>query len=380
MTRISTVAAYSYAAHSLGGQQAELAKLSAQISSGKRILTPSDDPQGAARVIELESQLSRNTQLQSNQIAAINTLSQAESLLGTVDETYNDIRAILVQAGNAALSDNDRLSLAAELAGRREALYGLSISRDGDGQPLFGSRVVQVGTSRDLDVVLNHNLLFGLVPDGNGVFSAAAAGANTGNAAISAGTVADATALDGKSYDIIVHDSGGVLTYDIKNVTDNTMVSTGNAFNANAPITVAGMSVKIAGAPADGDTFHLAPPVKRPVFNALDELVQALRAPVNDDASRARIAASVASGLAQLDNAAETSRLTRASTGAALQELDTLQSVAATQDVQLQTQLASIRDLDYTQAATELSQRQLTLEAAQKAYSKTLGHSLFDYL
>jgi flagellin-like hook-associated protein FlgL len=57
-----------------------------------------------------------------------------------------------------------------------------------------------------------------------------------------------------------------------------------------------------------------------------------------------------------------------------------LQAVAATQDEQLQIQLADIRDLDYTLAATELAQRQLALSAAQKAYSKTLGNSLFDYL
>jgi flagellin-like hook-associated protein FlgL len=138
--------------------------------------------------------------------------------------------------------------------------------------------------------------------------------------------------------------------------------------------------VKILGGPADGDTFHLTPSTTRPVFAALDELTEALRAPVTDDASRARLAAHVASGLAQIDMATETALLTRAGTGAALKELDTLQAVAATQDEQVQIQLSGLRDLDYSLAATELSQRQLVLSAAQKAYSKTLGNSLFDYL
>jgi flagellar hook-associated protein 3 FlgL len=378
--RISTPATFLNAAHSLNSQQGELAKLSAQISSGRRIITPADDPAGAARAIELESARARNEQIGVNQRAAGSTLSQAESLLGNISDAYSDIRELLVQAGNPALSDGDRKSLAAELAARREALIGLSTSRDGDGQPLFGGRVVQVGSSRDLDVTLNNALLFGQVRNGNGIFATSEAAANSGGAAISAGTVVDATALDGGSYNIVMHDTAGTLTYDIVNATTSAVVSGGNAFTAGSQISIAGMGVKISGVPADGDTFQLTPATARPVFDALNEMVQALHAPVTDDASRARLAATVAAGLSQIDRAAETALLTRAGTGAALKELDTLGAVAATQDEQLQIQLADIRDLDYTLAATELSQRQLALSAAQKAYSKTLGNSLFDYL
>lgn len=378
--RISTVAAFSSASYALNDQQSGLAKLSSQISSGKRILTPSDDPEGFARSIELEGALTRNTQLQRNQAAAGHALSQAESLLGNINDTYGDIRAILVQAGNPALSDTDRKALAADLAARRETLYGLSVSHDNEGQPMFGTRVIQVGTARELDVTLDRTRLFGQVRNGNGVFVAAAAAGNSGNAAISAGSVADAAALDGDDYRIVVHNTAGILTYDLVNTTTSTVVSSGNAFTSGADITVAGMRVKITGTPADGDAYNLTPSTRREVFTALDELVTALNAPVTDEASRAKVVAAVASGLAQVDQAAETTRLARANAGAALQEIDTLQAVAGAQDEQLQTRLAEIRDLDYTKAATELSQRQLVLEAAQKAYSRTLGRTLFDYM
>ncbi len=152
MMRISTAGTYSTAATSMMGQQVDLAKLSAQISSGRRILTPSDDPAGAARVIELENALARGNQMRINQDSATNTLSQAESILGNINDAYADMRSILVQAGNAVYSDGDRKTLAAELVARRDALLGLSSSRDTDGQPLFGSRVVRVGTARELDV------------------------------------------------------------------------------------------------------------------------------------------------------------------------------------------------------------------------------------
>ena len=109
-------------------------------------------------------------------------------------------------------------------------------------------------------------------------------------------------------------------------------------------------------------------------------MIQALKAPVSDDVSRAQLSANIAAGLAQLGQAAETAQLTRASAGAALKEIDTLQAVGAVQDEQLQIQIAGVRDLDYTKAVTDLSQRQLVLDAAQRAYAKTLGRSLFEYL
>ena len=378
--RISTESMFNSAATSVMGRQVDLARLTAQISSGRRILTPADDPVGAARVIELENAKTRSDQLRVNQANVTNTLSQAESLLGNISDAYADMQAILTQAGNPTLSNGDRKSLATELAARRDALFAMSNSRDADGQPLFGSRVIPVGTSRDMDVSLNSSLLFGRVRDGNGVFAAAAAPTNTGAAAISAGTVADAAALDGNSYDLIVRNAAGVRTYDVVNAANGAVISAGNPFTNSAEITVAGMRVKITGAPADGDTFHLKPAANRTAFEAIDAAVQALRQPVADDASRAKLAAGVSAGLAQVQQAAETAQLMRADTGAALKEIETLQAVAVMQDEQLQIQLAGLRDLDYAQAVTELAQRQLVLDASQKAYARILGRSLFDYL
>ena len=378
--RISTESMFNSAATSVMGRQVDLARLTAQISSGRRILTPADDPVGAARVIELENAKTRSDQLRVNQANVTNTLSQAESLLGNISDAYADMQAVLTQAGNPTLSDGDRKSLATELAARRDALFAMSNSRDADGQLLFGSRVIQVGTSRDMDVSLNSSLLFGRVRDGNGVFAAAAAPTNTGAAAISAGTVADAAALDGNSYDLIVRNAAGVRTYDVVNAANGAVISAGNPFTNSAEITVAGMRVKITGAPADGDTFHLKPAANRTAFEAIDAAVQALRQPVADDASRAKLAAGVSAGLAQVQQAAETAQLMRADTGAALKEIETLQAVAVMQDEQLQIQLAGLRDLDYAQAVTELAQRQLVLDASQKAYARILGRSLFDYL
>lgn len=399
--RVSTTSIYGNAAASIARRQAELAKTGEQISSGLRIANASDDPIGAARLIELESAKSRNDQLSAGETAARNALSQAESVLASTTDTYSDIRTLLVQAGNGALSDNDRKSIAAELSARRDTLLGLANSRDADGRYFFaghresqtpfvtgaagieyqgddGRRDVQVGLSRMMTVTANGADLFARVRSGNGVFDAAAAAGNSGTATVNVGTVADASALDGQRYQLVFH-AGASNTYDVLDASGK-VVSAGQPYVAGSDITVAGMRVQVSGTPAEGDTFDLAPATNRTVFQGLDETIALLRAPVSDEAARLRLKAGLASGLSQVEQASERALLSRADAGSALKELDTLNVANSSRDEQLQTQISGLRDLDYAQATTELAQRQLVLQAAQQAYARILGKSIFDFL
>ena len=70
----------------------------------------------------------------------------------------------------------------------------------------------------------------------------------------------------------------------------------------------------------------------------------------------------------------------RASGGARLQELDTLDSEGADRGLQYASRLSSLQDLDYAKAITELTQQQVTLQAAQQSFVKIANLSLFDYI
>jgi flagellar hook-associated protein 3 FlgL len=397
--RVSTTSIYGNAAALLASRQAEFAKTGEQISSGQRITTAADDPVGAARLIELDSAKSRNDMLSAGEVAARNALSQVEGVLASTSDAYSDIRALLVQAGNAALSDNDRKSIAAELSARRDTLLGLANSRDADGRYLFaghresqapfvagaagieyqgddGRRDVQVGLSRMMTVTTNGAELFARVRSGNGVFDAAAAAGNSGSGSISTGTVADPSALDGRTYQLRFNAGG---TYDVLDASGNALTKA-QPYTAGGDITVAGMRVQVSGTPAEGDSFSLAPAANRTVFEALDETIALLRTPVSSESARLQLKAGLASGLMQMEQAAERALLSRADAGSALKELDTLAVANASRDEQLQKQISELRDLDYAKATTELAQRQLVLQAAQQAYARILGKSIFDFL
>ncbi len=70
----------------------------------------------------------------------------------------------------------------------------------------------------------------------------------------------------------------------------------------------------------------------------------------------------------------------RASVGGRLNSITTQQSVAGSQQLQLQTNISSIQGLDYAAAITTLTQQQTTLSAALQSYTLTQGLSLFSYI
>ncbi len=76
--RISTAGVHAAALNQMMARSTELAKTQQQIASGTRILTPADDPIGAAQALELDRALAESEQHAKNTTAATNRLSFEE--------------------------------------------------------------------------------------------------------------------------------------------------------------------------------------------------------------------------------------------------------------------------------------------------------------
>ncbi|ODU38226.1 MAG: flagellar hook-associated protein 3 [Thiobacillus sp. SCN 63-374] len=111
------------------------------------------------------------------------------------------------------------------------------------------------------------------------------------------------------------------------------------------------------------------------VFATLNALIVQLETP-----GTAGLEATLATANGDLDLALNNVLTVRASLGSRLQEIDALDSVGEDRKLQYSQTLSELQDLDYAQALTQLSQQQLTLEAAQKSFVKTSGLSLFNFL
>lgn len=135
--RISTQTLFETGAARIGELQSGLAKTQQQIGTGRRILTPSDDPVAAARALEVTQSQSINTQHGVNRQHAKSSLGAVEGTLSSVTSLLQDVKTTVIAAGNGALSDTERGFMATELRGRFEQLLGLANSRDAMGNYLF---------------------------------------------------------------------------------------------------------------------------------------------------------------------------------------------------------------------------------------------------
>ncbi len=302
--RISTNTIYDTGVANLQQQSARLMQIQEQIGASRRILTPSDDPGGSARVLEISQSQGISQQYDANIGAAADSLALQESVLASVTELLQSARDATNAAGNGSYNLSDRLTLASTLRGQYQQLIGLANSVDSTGQYLFagyrsatspfsqtspgvvvyngdeGTRLMQVGPTRQMEISDSGDGLFVSIPDGNGNF-VTRTGANTGTALIDNGNTLDAVkwnnALNGKDYTIrFAVNAGGTTGYDIvDNATGNSWITggsvpgaarpytSGNAIDFSRPALQAfdfGASLTLTGAPRSGDSFVITNP------------------------------------------------------------------------------------------------------------------------
>ncbi|EPN16367.1 flagellar hook-associated protein FlgL, partial [Pseudomonas syringae pv. actinidiae ICMP 19070] len=135
--RISTTQFYESTNTNYQRTYSNVLKTSEEVSSGIKLNTASDDPVGAARVLQLAQQNSMLTQYASN-IGTINTnIVNSETALTSIVDTMQAAREVVVSAGNGAYTDSDRLAKAAELKQYQSQILGLMNSQDANGQYIF---------------------------------------------------------------------------------------------------------------------------------------------------------------------------------------------------------------------------------------------------
>ena len=397
--RISSNTIFDSNIAALSQQQDRLFQTQQQIASGRRILTASDDPAGAARALDVSQADATNSQYSLNRDAARHTLSMAEGTMQSVTSLFQDVRDAMIGAGNGSLTANGRKTIAADLSGRLQELVGLANSTDGAGNYLFagfqsrtqpfvgtpagvgyfgddGQRNVQVSASRQMASSDSGADIFMRVKNGNGTFATQAASANTGTGIISLGSVTNPALLTGNNYSVTISVVGGVTTYDVTNTTTSAAVSTGNPYVSGQAISFDGIQLAIQGAPANGDTFTVTPSVNASVFKTISDLITALNTPVVG----ANLANSLKQGINALDNALNKVLSIRASLGLRLNEIDSLQTMGDNIGLQFKKTLSQLQDVDYNKAASDLARQQLILQAAQQSFVKVGNLSLFSYL
>ncbi|MEG1051043.1 MAG: flagellar hook-associated protein FlgL [Janthinobacterium sp.] len=411
--RISTRMIYDQGSSQLNNLQGALNRTQMQLSSNRRNLTPADDPIASARALEVTQSQSINTQFVTNRSNAKNFLSQEELALASTTSLIADVKDLVLKAGNPALKDVDRDTLAKELEGRLTDLLGIANTADGAGGYLFsgyksttqpfsqtptgatysgdqGQRELQVGSARYLPTSDAGSTVFENNMTGNGKFKATPDAGNFargGAGIISSGTVTDPSALTGHKYEINFSVTGtgeaAVTTYTISDTTLGQTIPNPAVpvpYKAGEAINFDGQQVVLTGKPANQDSFTLEPSAKESLFTTVKNLIGVLRQPGSGDAGQARLTNGLNAAHNILDTAYDNVLSVRADVGARMKELDYLGSAGDDLDIQYATTLSDLQDLDMVKAISNFSQQQVTLQAAQKTFTSISGLSLFNYI
>lgn len=135
--RISTAQFYATSAANYQRNYNNVLKTGDEVSSQIKLNTASDNPVGAARVLELQQKGSMLNQYQSN-IGSISTnVAQTETALTAITAAIQRAQELTLGAGNATYTDKDRQANAQELKQLQDQVLGLMNSQDADGNYLF---------------------------------------------------------------------------------------------------------------------------------------------------------------------------------------------------------------------------------------------------
>lgn len=135
--RISTQTLYESGGARISDLQSSVVQTQQQIATGRRILTPSDDPVAAARVLDVSQAQSVNTQYGLNRQTAASALGLVDGTLSGVTDLLLNVKSTVVSAGDGTLNDTQRSDIAIQLKSDLTSLLGLANTRDAQGNYMF---------------------------------------------------------------------------------------------------------------------------------------------------------------------------------------------------------------------------------------------------
>lgn len=325
--RIATSMIYDRAVNAMLDRQRELSTTQLQLATGRRILTPADDPAGAAQSLDLTRQIDTVTQYQSNLVRARNRLELEDATLGGVGNLLQRARELAVQGATDTLSSSDREALAYEIEQLRDELLGLANTKDSNGEYLFAGY-----QGNATPAAFEEN------PPGSGTYV-----------------------------------YNGDLGQRLIRISHNRQIPDGdNGFNVFMDIPTR--------LDADGDGVADG---TRDAFATLNMLAQALKGggfPAPGSGNSYENANLISNYIGELDAVLGNTLDMRAQVGSRLNALDEQQLVNEDYLLSMESTRSDVRDLDYASAISEYQQQLNSLEAAQQSFLKVQDLSLFKYL
>lgn len=151
--------------YNIGRNMSRMDKIQLQMSTGKKIQTPGDDPITASRALKFKTDVSEIQQYQKNVDDTMAWMEMSEKTMDNLDDLFQRARELTVQAANGgSISTEDKQKIAAEIEQIKNQVIGTANTSyagrylfsgfktdkpllNGDGS--YGVNVVNSGTDRE---------------------------------------------------------------------------------------------------------------------------------------------------------------------------------------------------------------------------------------
>lgn len=429
--RIATSTMFAQQTASIDNLVAQQLKYSNELTTGKALSQPSDDPAHVAQDLDLRNQIALGNDTVTN-LANINgQMTATDGAMSSLVSVLQGARSLAVQGASDTMTAAQQKSLGDQVNQLLNEAIGLANTQY-DGQYVFGGTaslgkkpVVATGSpvsgvtfsgnmqavtqqfvggqSAQTNVTLQQAFNYGSSDGSPNVFSvlinlrnALYGGTITDSSASAlnvAGTVIDPTAgtgtalsapafavpaLPDSSGNVSISlsssqdSNGAVLTFDPSTATVGDVM---NAINASGTGVTASWSASQQRIVLSGNGPFEVQDVASPGATGAGNLVEALgltpQADVVNELSRQ---------LGDIDNVTQATVTARADLGATVQRLQSLSSMQSAQ-INANTQVQSgIEDADIAKVMTEYTQTQTALQAAYGTTTQLESKNLFDYL
>lgn len=316
--RLSTNMIFNQQVRGITDSQASWLKVGEQLSSGRRVNNPSDDPIAASRAVVVAQSQAQSSQYALARTFANQGLSMEENTLSSVTSTIQDAQTLIVYGSTGTLSDDDRGSIATQLEGLRSQLLNLANSKDGNGRYIFAGYKTDSAPFED---------------NGSGAVSYVG------------GTDAITQKVDTSRTMTVGHTGDDIFM----SITSN------------------------ATAEPDGSASETN------IFNMLDSAIAALKTPQADadDATKQTFQDAMDKTNRGLSNSLNNVLTVRSEIGTQLSELSTLDGQGDDRDVILSSEMSDLVDTDYTSAISSYTMQQTALQASYKTFTDMSQMSLF---
>ena len=395
LNRISSFHNYQSVQNDLRRQENKIHHNQAQLASGKKLQSPSDDPLATHYLQNIGQQSEQLKQYSDAIVLVRNRLEHHEVLVSNTEGFADEAKRTVMEMINGALSPEDRLAKKREIQELSNNFLYLANSQDESGnytfagtkpknQPFFRDnqgnvsyqgddyqRKMRVASSFEMAMNDPGSKLFMEIDNPFGDYEPQYELEPASELLLERATN---SAEDGSTYKVTFVDmQTGNYAYQLEK--DGAVVAAED-FDPSTGIVYEGLNIQIKGQITKGDSITLEPRETFSIFDTFKEAAEQAENPVSDASATAKLHQVTEEFHAAFIHLTKV----RTDVGARLSTLDIQEQQHEDFKLSLAKAKSNFEDLDYSKAIIEFNENSRALQASQQAFGKTKDLTLFNYI